>query len=111
MKIRRTFVGAPLAALAVAIPLAVWLPAHGLTVRHGAAAALGIHKIKHVIVITQENRSFDDYFGTYPGATGFRAASVCPTSCAAAASVPMSTILTATLAYTCCTTTPPLPPT
>ncbi|MDQ3893175.1 MAG: alkaline phosphatase family protein [Actinomycetota bacterium] len=30
----------------------------------------GIHKIKHVIVIMQENRSFDSYFGTYPGADG-----------------------------------------
>jgi phospholipase C len=30
----------------------------------------GIHKIQHVVVITQENRSFDTYFGTYPGANG-----------------------------------------
>jgi phospholipase C len=30
--------------------------------------ATGIHKIKHVIIIEQENRSFDSYFGTYPGA-------------------------------------------
>jgi len=30
----------------------------------------GISKIKHVIVIMQENRSFDSYFGTYPGADG-----------------------------------------
>ena len=30
----------------------------------------GIHKIKHVIIIMQENRSFDSYFGTYPGAEG-----------------------------------------
>ena len=29
-----------------------------------------IHKIKHVVVIMQENRSFDSYFGTYPGAAG-----------------------------------------
>jgi phospholipase C len=29
-----------------------------------------IHKIKHVIVIMQENRSFDSYFGTFPRATG-----------------------------------------
>ena len=29
-----------------------------------------IHKIKHVVVIMQENRSFDTYFGTYPGAEG-----------------------------------------
>src|SRR5579875_645861 len=30
----------------------------------------GIHKIQHVVVIMQENRSFDSYFGTYPGADG-----------------------------------------
>jgi len=30
----------------------------------------GIHKIKHVIIIMQENRSFDSYFGTFPGADG-----------------------------------------
>ncbi len=29
------------------------------------------NKIKHIIVIMQENRSFDEYFGTYPGANGF----------------------------------------
>ncbi len=32
---------------------------------------VGIHKIKHVVIIMQENRSFDEYFGTYPGADGF----------------------------------------
>ena len=39
---------------------------------HAAAPkpATGVHKIKHVIVIMQENRSFDQYFGTYPGADG-----------------------------------------
>jgi phospholipase C len=31
---------------------------------------VGIHKIKHVIVIMEENRSFDSFFGTYPGADG-----------------------------------------
>jgi phospholipase C len=35
-----------------------------------AAAAGGIHKIKHIVIIMQENRSFDSYFGTYPGADG-----------------------------------------
>ena len=30
----------------------------------------GIHRIKHVVVIMQENRSFDSYFGTFPGAEG-----------------------------------------
>ncbi len=34
------------------------------------AGDAGIHKIKHVIVIMMENRSFDSYFGTYPGADG-----------------------------------------
>jgi phospholipase C len=35
-----------------------------------AAALAGIHRIQHVVVIMQENRSFDSYFGTYPGADG-----------------------------------------
>ena len=30
----------------------------------------GIHKIRHVVVIMQENRSFDAYFGTFPHAAG-----------------------------------------
>ncbi|HXB63945.1 MAG TPA: alkaline phosphatase family protein [Solirubrobacteraceae bacterium] len=38
-----------------------------------AAPLEGIHKIQHVIVIMQENRSFDSYFGTYPGANGIPA--------------------------------------
>lgn len=33
--------------------------------------ALARAKIKHIVVIMQENRSFDQYFGTYPGADGF----------------------------------------
>jgi phospholipase C len=35
-----------------------------------AAARTGIHKIRHVVIIMQENRSFDSYFGTYPNADG-----------------------------------------
>jgi len=30
----------------------------------------GIHKIQHIVIVMQENRSFDNYFGTYPGADG-----------------------------------------
>jgi phospholipase C len=33
-------------------------------------APAGPDKIKHVVVIMQENRSFDEYFGTFPGADG-----------------------------------------
>lgn len=35
-----------------------------------SAELAGIHKIQHVIVIMQENRSYDTYFGTYPGGDG-----------------------------------------
>jgi len=41
----------------------------------------GISKIKHVIVIMQENRSFDSYFGTYPGADGIPMQNGVPTVC------------------------------
>src|ERR1700746_1867660 len=42
----------------------------------------GIHKIKHVIIIMQENRSFDNYFGTYPGADGIPMTNGAPAVCA-----------------------------
>ena len=41
----------------------------------------GIHKIQHVVVIMQENRSFDTYFGTYPGADGIPMQNGVPTVC------------------------------
>jgi phospholipase C len=41
----------------------------------------GFSKIKHVIVIMQENRSFDSYFGTYPGADGIPMQNGVPTVC------------------------------
>jgi phospholipase C len=44
-------------------------------------AATGIHKIRHVIVIMQENRSFDSYFGTFPGAEGIPMQGGAPTVC------------------------------
>jgi phospholipase C len=45
------------------------------------ASDLGIHAIKHVIVILQENRSFDSYFGTFPGADGIPMRDGVPTAC------------------------------
>ena len=45
------------------------------------ASTTGIHKIKHVIIIMQENRSFDEYFGTYPGADGIPMQDGVPTAC------------------------------
>ncbi len=38
-------------------------------------------KIKHIIIIMQENRSFDGYFGTYPGADGIPMQNGVPTVC------------------------------
>ena len=46
-----------------------------------ARASSGIHEIKHVIVIQQENRSFDSYFGTFPGADGIPMKHGRPTVC------------------------------
>jgi phospholipase C len=43
--------------------------------------ASGIHKIRHVVVIMQENRSFDSYFGTFPGADGIPMKNGVPTVC------------------------------
>jgi phospholipase C len=46
-----------------------------------ASGPHGIHKIKHVIVVMQENRSFDSYFGTFPGADGIPMQDGVPTVC------------------------------
>ncbi len=35
-----------------------------------AARATGASPIKHVVIVIQENRSFDNFFATYPGADG-----------------------------------------
>ncbi len=41
----------------------------------------GIHKIKHIIIIMQENRAFDSYFGTFPGADGIPVQNGVPSVC------------------------------
>jgi phospholipase C len=46
-----------------------------------SATLSGIHKIRHIVVIMQENRSFDSYFGTYPGADGIPMKHGAPTVC------------------------------
>ncbi|WIG62040.1 MAG: hypothetical protein OJF49_004789 [Ktedonobacterales bacterium] len=38
-------------------------------------------KIKHVVIIMQENRSFDSYFGTFPGVNGIPMRDGVPTVC------------------------------
>ncbi len=64
-------VPAAAAALGLTVTMAVSASVQAQQTTHGKPAALiGIHKIRHIIVIMQENRSFDSYFGTYPGADG-----------------------------------------
>ncbi|MDQ1467552.1 MAG: Phosphoesterase family, partial [Actinomycetota bacterium] len=53
--------GPRLASAAVAVPLPV------LTAQ---SQQPDMNKIEHVVIIDQENRSFDEYFGMYPGADG-----------------------------------------
>jgi phospholipase C len=78
---RRTPVWAVLAAVIALSGMVGWVGGWNATPRARGRPAVfrpsrylaiprAIHKIKHVIVIMQENRSFDSYFGTYPGADG-----------------------------------------
>src|SRR4030088_3383315 len=38
--------------------------------KHAISNAEGLAKIEHIVFIIKENRSFDTYFGTFPGADG-----------------------------------------
>jgi phospholipase C len=74
--------------IAVAVAVALTASACGASVERvpggptGSYIVLaGVHKIKHVIVIQQENRSFDSYFGTFPGADGIPMKNGKPTMC------------------------------
>ena len=53
-----------------AVGITLW-PSPGSTQRARASAPQGMDKLQHLIFIVQENRSFDHYFGTFPGADGF----------------------------------------
>jgi len=57
-------------ALALSVALAAGVAFFAREPGSPARSVAGIHKIRHVVVIMQENRSFDSYFGTYPGADG-----------------------------------------
>lgn len=68
---RRSLLGGA-AALAIGTALDAYLPA---SVRNAMAAAptapFDLSQIKHVVLLMQENRSFDHYFGTMSGVRGF----------------------------------------
>ena len=74
-------VGLASAVLAACTP-SVQVTGPAVTQRAQSAAGFtGIHKIRHVIIVMQENRSFDEYFGTYPGVTGIPMNNGAPTVC------------------------------
>jgi phospholipase C len=64
-------------------PLPSSLPVPSPTTGVAAANQLSLMraKIKHLVFIMQENRSFDHYFGTYPGADGIPMQNGVPTVC------------------------------
>jgi phospholipase C len=49
----------------------------GTPLASGAAVASSGSKIQHIIYVIQENHSFDNYFGTYPGANGLNNSQPC----------------------------------
>jgi phospholipase C len=84
MKLRLPTAAGAILILGLALPSGA-----NLTVQQSTAATppapggapQGIQKIQHVIVIMQENRSFDSYFGIYPGAVGIPMRQGVPTVC------------------------------
>ena len=68
---RRRFVAAG-AALAGAAALAGCLPEKaGRVTSASARSDFDLSQVKHLVFVMQENRSFDHYFGTFPGVRGF----------------------------------------
>lgn len=60
--------------------LAALVASFSAPVRAGASAGAERSPIRHVVVVMQENRSFDSYFGTFPGADGIPAGVCQPTT-------------------------------
>jgi len=67
---RRRFV-ATASAVAGAAGLAGVLPAKLAEAATRAPQEFDLKQVKHIVYLMQENRSFDHYFGTFPGARGF----------------------------------------
>ena len=68
---RRTFVGSA-AAVAGAAGLAGLLPENLAKAATRSPREFDLSQVKHLVFQMQENRSFDHYFGTFPGARGFK---------------------------------------
>jgi phospholipase C len=59
------------ASLAGGAGLAAGLPRHLVDALAATPQCGRLHEIEHVVILIQENRSFDCYFGTYRGVAGF----------------------------------------
>jgi phospholipase C len=57
---------------------ALSLPDHVLEALSAPAACGGLKDIHNVVILIQENRSFDHYFGTFPGVRGYSDPSALP---------------------------------
>jgi phospholipase C len=71
----------PAIAAATVMVLGLGVVAGGAPNAVPKTAASGLSKIKHIVIIMQENRSFDSYFGTFPGADGIPMSNGVPTVC------------------------------
>jgi phospholipase C len=67
---RRTFVASS-AAVAGAAGLAGVLPENLARAATASPRAFDLSQVKHLVFLMQENRSFDHYFGTFPGVRGY----------------------------------------
>jgi phospholipase C len=86
MRHRWTALG--LVGLSMSLPACGTAPDSGEGAGVNSAAATAPIPIKHVVVIVKENHTFDNYFGSYPGANGTlnaQGVNMCPTTSGAMA--------------------------
>jgi len=57
-------------------PASIAQAGNGVAPPSGQNAPVDLTKIQHIIFIVKENRTFDSYFGTYPGADGATSATI-----------------------------------
>jgi phospholipase C len=66
----RGLLAVAMAATAAALAAAAPTSASPVRVTSPIDPAKGFDNIRHIVIVVQENRSFDQYFGTFPGANG-----------------------------------------
>lgn len=68
---RRRLLGAAAGSLGVGAAASLLPPSVQRAIAAGPAKGGSLHDIEHVVLLMQENRSFDHYFGTLKGVRGF----------------------------------------